>query len=95
MVMAILIGPEWWDWAMLIVIPLLFLLFVFAVWSIVSGLAGIIREARSTSAEHLFSRTFWDSSSTFPYGSEERAHQRLGSGNIHIAYKTALRCAFA
>jgi hypothetical protein len=45
---AILLRPEWWDWAMFIIIPILLMLLVLAIWSICSGLAGILCVTRDT-----------------------------------------------
>jgi hypothetical protein len=39
---AIIMHPEWWDWAMLLIVPLLVLVLVGAVWAIVSGLSTIV-----------------------------------------------------
>src|SRR5215469_183391 len=51
-VIAILIRPEWWDaWAMFLLIPLLLIVLVVAVWSIISGLKGIVEEGDSAKLE--------------------------------------------
>jgi hypothetical protein len=41
------IRPEWWNWAMFIVIPLLLILLAVAGWSIISGVYGLFRSAGS------------------------------------------------
>jgi len=46
MMPGILLRPEWWDWAMFIIIPILLMLLVLAIWCIGSGLAGILGAAR-------------------------------------------------
>jgi hypothetical protein len=40
---AIFIKPEWWDWAMFIIVPVLLVILVVAVWAIFSGLMGVLR----------------------------------------------------
>jgi hypothetical protein len=40
---AILMRPEWWNWAMFAIIPLLLILLAVSIWSILSGMAGLFR----------------------------------------------------
>jgi len=41
--LALFIRPEWWNWAMFIVIPLLLILLLVAGWSVITGFFGIMR----------------------------------------------------
>jgi hypothetical protein len=40
----IFFGPEWWNVVMFVVVPILLLVLVVAIWSIVSGFFGLMRE---------------------------------------------------
>jgi hypothetical protein len=42
---AILFNAEWWDWAMLLIIPLLLGVLGMALWAIVSALATLFHES--------------------------------------------------
>jgi hypothetical protein len=48
MMPAIFVNPEWWNWMMFIIVPILFVILVVAVWAIVSGLMGLLRQPDST-----------------------------------------------
>jgi len=44
---AVFIRPEWWNWAIFIIVPLLLILFAFAISAIISGFAGLFRSTSS------------------------------------------------
>jgi hypothetical protein len=48
--LGILIRPEWWDWTAFLIIPLALIVAVWAVWLILSGIAGLIRSAVHSSS---------------------------------------------
>jgi hypothetical protein len=43
----ILIRPEWWNWAMFIIVPLLLIGLIAAVGAILSGTRGLLRRDRN------------------------------------------------
>jgi membrane associated rhomboid family serine protease len=48
---AIFVNPEWWDWMMFIIVPILLVILAAAVWAIVSGFMGLLREPDSTAVD--------------------------------------------
>jgi len=46
-VLAFLVRPEWWNWAMFVIVPLLLIVLGVALWAILSGLAGLSRSTPS------------------------------------------------